>query len=711
MNTTAKLTSLFYLLFLLLMTTALSGCLQTKNDINLPDPLYSGKKTVNPNETAAIWNSADVAAVRQPRLREPGKRIQTPMPVVRGGKVRTAQELVNQLKLGNQPITFSAEDIPLPEFINEVFGDILQLSYQVAPTLRGKTDLVTLRLSKPVTQRRLFLLSSQVLEQYGVGIVEQEGMLFFTQITVGDSLSPAILISGRALPDVPNTHRTVFQHVPLKVVKANTMVGWLQQIYKPLGVNMRPEITTNAILLDGPGKVIRQAIQAIALLDQPSFSGRYSARFELAFQPAEKMRTAVINALTAEGYNVTEGNAQIPGSIRIVTLDFINSLLVFTSDPKTLSHVDRWIKNLDQAPEEKPDVSSSTFYYEVKNTKAASLFEVLQKLIAGRESSGISEPAPAAINQTGNTTDTAKAATATNSVIKSAQSKLVLDEVRNAILFMGDPKEWQKLRKIIARMDRQVRQVLVEVTIAEVSLTDQENYGIEWLAKLELDGRSGVLSTIGGLNLGGSGLLYTLESAGQTRALLNLMASNQDVSIVSTPKILVKSGESASIDVGSEVPIVTAVASASSQSDGTSDIQQEIQYRKTGVLLKVLPTIHSGNRVDLEISQEVSEARENTVSNISSPSIFNRKINTSVSLKDGGSLLLGGLITSTGDFGETGIPILKDLPVAGHLFKGTRKTAEKRELIILIRPYIIENDEQAYSLTRSQQQRLNSLKK
>ncbi len=699
----------------LILTAAvtLGGCLQVKNDIRVPDPLYTGKKTTRTPQSAAIWNDPGIVGTKRPVPGQPGKRVSTPMPSVMAGQVKTAQDLADQLRLGNRPVTFTAEEIALPDFINEVFGDILQLNYQLAPALQRKKDLVTLRLGKPVSQRQLFLLCSEVLEQYGVGMIQKQGILFFIQAKTGSSISPAILVSGRALPDVPDTHRVVFQHVPLKVVKANTMTGWLKQIYEPLGVTLRPDITTNSIIIHGPGKIIRQAIQAIKLLDQPSFAGRYSARFELAFQPVEKLRTAVVNALTAEGYNVTEGKSQTPGSIRIIALDFINSLLVFTADPGTLSHVARWVKNLDQAPEEKPDVSSSTFYYEVKNTKAASLFDVLQKLIAEGKGNILPEtiPTSTAPDNPGkaNAAAASKASAPATKIVKTARSSLVLDEVRNAIIFMGDPKEWQKLRQIMVRMDRQVRQVLVEVTIAEVSLTDQENYGIEWLTKLNLDGRPGTLSTIKGLNLGGTGLLYTLESAGQTRALLNAMASNQNVSIVSTPKILVKSGENASIDVGSEVPIVTSVATANSQSEGTNDIQQDIQYRKTGVLLNVSPVIHSGNRVDMEISQEVSEARENTVSNISSPSIFNRKIKTSVSLKDGGSLLLGGLITSTGDHGVTGIPVLKDLPVAGHLFKGTKKTAEKRELIILIRPYIIENDQQAYSLTRSQQQRFNTI--
>ncbi|PID50101.1 MAG: hypothetical protein CR991_03145 [Proteobacteria bacterium] len=711
-------------LLCLALCFSLSGCLLLDKPVKknqplvFPPPLYKGKANQARDDSQASWHSNTSTSAIMPSLpKQPGRRIDTPRTFTVTGQVQTAEDVIDRLSFDTVPITFSAEDMPLPDFINEVFGDLLRLNYRLDNALSRKNDLVTLRVTNPTKPRELFILAAKVLEQYGIAVLSDEGGgIFLTVAKAGGGATPPLLISGRALPGVPDTHRTVFQYLPLQVVKANTMVLWLKQIYGPLGLNISPDISTNNILLSGPGRVVRKAIEAVDLLDQPGFAGQNSARFELAYQPVNKVYTAVVSALTAEGYFVTEGNTQTPGSVRLIPLDFINSLLVFAADNKTVSHVGRWIRNFDQAPEVKPDVSQSTFYYEVRNTRAKSIYDVLKQLLvqkknnsktttnaggilAAAEKKEDNSTAPAEATKS----DNAAADKNTNTItVLSEGSRIVLDEARNAIIFMGEPEEWQRLRSTIHRMDQPLRQVLIEVSVAEVSLTDQDNAGFEWL----LGGGGSLLGTVGHLNLGSSGLLYTLESAGQTRAVLNLMASNQRLSILSTPRLLVKSGETASIDVGSEVPVVTSVVSSGSDTTAT---KQEVQYRKTGVLLKVTPVIHSGNRVDIEISQEVSEAVENTISSISSPAISNRRINTSVSLKDGGSILLGGLMSSSGNKGEIGVPILKDIPIAGELFRGKRETMDKRELIVLIRPYIIENDEQAYSLTRSQQMQLKNI--
>ncbi len=169
------------------------------------------------------------------------------------------------------------------------------------------------------------------------------------------------------------------------------------------------------------------------------------------------------------------------------------------------------------------------------------------------------------------------------------------------------------------------------------------------------------------------------------------------MSILSTPRILVKSGEVASIDVGTEVPIITSQATAPDLNDGS--ILQSIQYRKTGVLLEIEAVVHSGQRVDLKLSQEVSEAAATDTSDISSPSIFSRRLQTSLSLQDGESTLLGGLISSTRTDGKTKVPLLGDIPVIGRAFQNRRREGTRTELLMLITPYVIEDASQARAIT------------
>jgi general secretion pathway protein D len=260
---------------------------------------------------------------------------------------------------------------------------------------------------------------------------------------------------------------------------------------------------------------------------------------------------------------------------------------------------------------------------------------------------------------------------------------------------------------LLESLDQPVREALIEVTVAEIRLTDTLNLGIEWaIRNAGLDGSKFNFGTLGGLGIGSSGFSFTvLNDAGATRAVLNAFAKDERFSILSSPRLLTKSGSEARISVGSEVPILTSQQTAQTNIGASPSIIQSIQYRSTGVLLTVKPVIHAGDRIDLEVSQEVSEATANTTSAISSPIISNRKVQTNLTLKDGATVMLGGLISENRDLTDTGIPFLRDLPGLGPLFKTQSTGNRKTELIILITPYIIDSDEQARSITETFRQR------
>ena len=190
--------------------------------------------------------------------------------------------------------------------------------------------------------------------------------------------------------------------------------------------------------------------------------------------------------------------------------------------------------------------------------------------------------------------------------------------------------------------------------------------------------------------LGGAGFTYTLNNSGQVRFALNALAQDQRVSILSEPRILVKSGDSAQIDVGEEVPVITSQAQSTDALN--APVLKSIQYRRTGVLLRVEPIVHSGNRVDLNLSQVVSEALE-AGSGVNSPSIFNRSVQTSLTLSDGGAVVIGGLISNSENEGDTRIPVLGSIPVLGALFRSSGKQNTRSELILMIQAYIVDEDE------------------
>ncbi|MBW8366757.1 MAG: hypothetical protein K0M70_02735, partial [Arenimonas sp.] len=288
-------------------------------------------------------------------------------------------------------------------------------------------------------------------------------------------------------------------------------------------------------------------------------------------------------------------------------------------------------------------------------------------------------------------------------VIGTDGGKLAVDPIRNVIVYQGDAQKWRAIQGVLARLDQPARQVVIEVTIAEVTLTDEISHGVEWaLRNVGLDNFSGGLTALQGSTPAEGALVWSpISSSGQVRAVMNLFGRDSRVTILSTPRLLVKSGESASIDVGTEVPIITSQATAPDlpSTGGTSSILQAVQYRKTGVLLEIDAVVHSGQRVDLKIAQEVSEATPTDTSDISSPSIFSRRLETSLSLSDGESMLLGGLISSSRTKSKSKVPGLGDVPVLGKLFQNSRDSDTRTELLMLITPYVIEDASQARAIT------------
>ena len=196
-------------------------------------------------------------------------------------------------------------------------------------------------------------------------------------------------------------------------------------------------------------------------------------------------------------------------------------------------------------------------------------------------------------------------------------------------------------------------------------------------------------------------------SVGATRAILNLFYKNNRVVIRSRPRLLVKSGETASIDVGNEIPVITQTSADETQVGGSTNVLQEVSYRKTGGQLEIKPLVQANGLVDLQISQQLSEASTTAATNLpGSPTILNRRISTSLTLKDGGSLLMGGLISGNQSAGETGVPFLGQVPVLGRLFRSDAVQEDRTELLVMVTPYVVADHEEGWELTRRVREQL-----
>jgi len=266
----------------------------------------------------------------------------------------------------------------------------------------------------------------------------------------------------------------------------------------------------------------------------------------------------------------------------------------------------------------------------------------------------------------------------------SAELSFVTDENRNAIIIFASASKYKSILPLLKKLDVTPPQVLIEARLLEIKLTDQLSQGVDWSLFGGAAKRDIPTSQLSSMSNGS--FAYTISGIDYNVALSILQ--NQDrLKVLSSPRIVVASGESASINVGTEIPVL---ATQSADVD-TDRVLQSVQYRSTGVDLAVQPTVNSNNVISLQITQNVSETSENASSGIDSPIILNRSFKTTVFANSGQALVLGGLIRENNSSKDSRVPWLGEVPGLGRLFSSESKSTSRTELIVLITPRILAN--------------------
>jgi len=688
-----------------LVATLLAACATAPRSLDVTDPLVIPDRPPN--------SSLELQAGGEPAGATTGLGRRT-TPTVGEAPRRNARIGRDELPpgLGTTPITVNFDGIPLSAFVSEALGNLLNVSVRVAPDVASMAEPITLRTPNAQPPAEVYRLVQQVLADYGVQARVEDGLVQVRKVAEGAGEAPSIVANDRS-GDVVTGFRPVLQIYELEVVRATDAMKWLQSLFGR-DITIETDEGRNALMIRGRPVSVRQAIDALKVFDTPGMRGRVSAKLEPAFIPAAELTDRLVEALVAQGYGASR-TLGVPSSVLAIPIPSANSILLFAASPETLEYAVRWAEELD-----KPNPTSagpSLFYYQVKNTKAEELAAVL---------GGGDPSSPTPTNQAAGTQGEAAAPAAPTQVAVQGGAMLV-DRPRNALIFRGDATTWQRMLPLIQQMDRAPRQVMVEVTVAEVTLSDDEQFGINWGGR-DSPGRFGGRFQFGSLPNSDlnpptgststspetddtSGFVYQLAVGSSVRARLNALANDNRISVLSTPRLMVKSGAEASIDVGNEVPTLTSQTVSGQQTGGSSALIQGIQYRKTGILLNIKPTVYSGDRVDLEITQEVSEAQPvGSGAAVQSPAIFNRSLSTSLSLSHGQSHILGGLMSRRENQGRGGIPGLKDVPVLGGLFRNQSRNNDRTELVLIITPYIIDNDDDAEQVTNAVRRQLELIR-
>jgi general secretion pathway protein D len=284
--------------------------------------------------------------------------------------------------------------------------------------------------------------------------------------------------------------------------------------------------------------------------------------------------------------------------------------------------------------------------------------------------------------------------------------RIIADKDNNALLILATAADYERIESALKKLDVVPRQVLIEVTIAEVTLTDEFSMGLEWYfnngsriqGKLDA-GSSGIAQLVPGLSYAWK------NTVGDVNAVLNMLDKDSRLNIISSPHITVADNQTAKIQVGDRVPTISQTQATNT----TTGVIESVQYVETGVLLSVTPRVNAGGQVTMEINQEVSNATETTTSSINSPTIQRRTAESTVTVQNGETLILGGLINEKKSKASDGLPYLSEIPLLGGLFGKQSYTDNRTEMIILITPRVLLNAQDAKDITSEYRKRLTGL--
>ncbi|WP_432695482.1 type II secretion system secretin GspD [Marinobacterium sp. YM272] len=597
-------------------------------------------------------------------------------------------------------ITFNFQDAEISEIVKTILGDILQVNYILDDRVRGTANMQTTR---PINRDALIPTLEKLLQVNGAALVDQGD--FFEVVPI-DSINGGT-VSLKANLSADRGYQMLV--VPLRYIGAQEMVKILEPM-KPRQGLLEADTYRNMITIAGTQAELINLKETIKVFDVDQLRGMSVGLYRLQAVDPEQL----ISELEAIFGDSADG--PLAGVVRFLPIERLNAILVITPQKKYLADAGAWVRRLDRTEGAQ---GLGMYVYYVQNGRAESLAEMLGNLFEGqrrnRQEREANQPRPTEPTPAAGEEGTDGGITRTEATQSAPASldvgdvDIIADTENNALLIMASPTDYDKVYRAIQKLDVLPLQVLVEATIVEVSLQDELRYGLNWFFKSHLGNTTKGVGTIGSFATDvANSATFEVFKAGQTRALLNLLASDSRLNVISSPSLMVLDNRTAEIRVGDQVPIRTS--STTNTNSDNLNTTSTIQYRDTGVLLEVTPRVNAGGMVVLDITQEVNDvAEETTSSSIDSPTITQRRINTSVAVQSGETLVLGGLIRENRSNGSEGVPYLRHVPVVGLAFGSKGKSVNRTELVVMITPTAVTDTADAREVTREYQNKLRGL--
>jgi len=600
-----------------------------------------------------------------------------------------------EISIHGNKVKVSVESIPLNDFVDLIFGSVLKLNYTVDESVKKMNNPITLNMQTPQKASQFYKVVKKILLLNGVKVSDKNNLLFIHKSGKSNSseLGNDIYIGyGRSLPSNINADKEVLLFVPYNYIKPMNIVYVLKQI----GIsNVIFFYYINGMqTMKGKASAIRKVLKLIDLLDRPYLTGKIPYLISFQNIEVEKFVGEMKKIFSLNGIKVVGSPSK--GGIVMMPMKDLNMLYIITPKKEWLTMLLYWKKKLDVQTDMKEE--PQLYIYHVKNRKADELATAIKEVL------GLSQQSTKTTIK--KKSDIAKQKTEIKSHKNLSGSFLLsnagyiptvtADLDTNILMLKLTPKHYHMLLPFIKELDKLPLQTLVEVTVADVDMTDTFSLGFEHAISNK---SAGLVKNL--LNItGGGGGLGVVFKGNYLDTTINAYAEKKLLDIVSKPKILILNNKTGSINVGTQVPIITSQVSAADLGSSTKpSINQNISYKNTGIILNITPTINSNGVLTMQISITLSDAQLNDTSTINSPLIINRSLQTTAVVNSGDSILLGGLISQNKSKTKGGVPLLKDIPWIGNMFASNSVKTTKSELIMLIRPIIIQTPEEINSET------------
>jgi general secretion pathway protein D len=586
-------------------------------------------------------------------------------------------------------ISIDFNDVDINVFIKFI-SELTSKNFVVDQRVKGKVTIIS---PSRISIKEAYRVFESVLEVHGFTTVKAGEVIKI--IPSPDARSKNIetrLKEEAASPE----DRVVTQLIPLKFASSSE----IKKLFAPL-VSKNSVILayppTNMLIVTDVYSNIKRLIRILNAIDI-SGMGQELSIIPLEYADAAKF-VKILDSVFQEKRKTKAPDLE---TVKFVADERTNTIIVMASEVET-SRIKKLIDMLDR---ETPRGKERIHVYYLENANAEDLAKVLREL------------------------PTKKAGTPEERKVPfiSENVKLAADKATNSLIIMAGKEDYQVLDEIIKKLDVPRAMVYIESLIMEVDVNKDFKLGVEWQVggKTTIDGKD---AAIGGVfsspnNILGTTPLTTLPSADglslaiiteavtignitfpNLAAVVNAYKKDKDVHILSTPQLLTLDNQEAVIVVGKNIPYQTRSAAETGVETYSS-----YEYKDVGITLKITPQISKDRLVQLNISQELTKLDEATTSSSDRPTTLKRSIDTTVIVKDGSTVVIGGLIDESISEVEYKVPCLGDIPFFGYLFKSTSRGSEKTNLYVFIQPTVVNNPAEAQALLESKQDQVDQIK-